>query len=81
MSQSAAAGEVSPLPSSNLDPEPFSCYAAIVLNPEDPLEDMKYERREVQRHARCHEGDVHFNPRPEYVQDEDKYPSDIWSDD
>lgn len=66
--------------SSDLDPEPFSCYGAVVLNPEDSLADLKYERKELLRHARCHEGDVHFNPRPEYEQDPEMYPDSIWEE-
>lgn len=30
------------------------------------------------RHAREHEGYVYFEPRPEYSQNEDDYPDDIW---
>ena len=72
----AEQGSFSDLP---LDPEPFACYQAIVTK-DGSLEDFEWERREVQRHARCHEGDVHFEPRSEYSQDPEDYPDSIWND-
>ncbi len=63
-----------------LDPEPFECYGAVVTDPGETIEDMKWERRLLRRHARCHEGDVHFFPREGYEQDGELYPDDIWDD-
>lgn len=48
-----------------LDPFPWSCW---------PLGSAIIE----QRHARNHEGYVEFEPRPEYEQDPEKYPAEVF---
>lgn len=50
-----------------LDPEPWSCW---------PMN--TYPGTVEIRHTRNHEGYVEFEPRPEYEQDEDAYPEEVF---
>lgn len=48
-----------------LDPEPWTCW---------PYGDSRFEIR----HAQEHEGYVEWGPRPEYEQDQDAYPDEVF---